>query len=121
MFILRDILPLPEGRGFGLFLPVTLVAEARLVRNLPGSDAAPPRTCPLCRGISCTAGGGIMGGDVALPPNDWCYSAPVGHTCGKDKKCFKHHDSSSAFSRGVIVLASGDSSPPEGRGLHQQG
>ena len=71
--------PFPSGLGFGLLLEVTLVAEARFARNLPGSDASPPHTCPLFRGISCNAGGGIMHVDAALPPNDWCNINPVGH------------------------------------------
>jgi len=59
------------GRGFGLFLRGKLAAESRLARNLPGSVVALPRIRPLCRGISCYAGGGIMHVDAALPPNDW--------------------------------------------------
>ena len=85
----RDILPFQKERASDFSLPVTLVAEARFARNLPGSNASPPRTCPLFRGISCYAGGGIMHVDPVLPPNDWYIINPVGHIMVFNKIPFK--------------------------------
>ena len=89
----HDILPSLERRALDFSFGVRSSPRRVLSKTFQVLTLLRPTPAPYSGEFLAHAGGGIMYGDAALPRNDWCNSAPIGHALGCYKISYKHHDS----------------------------